>query len=254
MGTLEIKGTVIGEGAPKVIVPVVSPVASEVIAGVKKAVDAHVDLVEWRADHCDQVKDAAWLVETAQAVAEVAPETPILFTIRTKSQGGAVDMPAYEYAALLHKVIESKAIDMVDIEINMGDVIVTDLIQCARENGVASVVSFHNFSETPSTEWMADQLIRMHNLGADVPKMAVMANNKQDTLRLLSATEEVVSQHGISPVLTMAMGADGVVSRLMGEVFGSSMTFSSMEAASAPGQLSLMETRTVLRAIHVALA
>lgn len=254
MSALNIKGVAIGEGAPKVVVPVVNTTAESILSGVKRAVAANVDAIEWRADYAAEAVDASWLVETAKQIASEVPETPLLFTIRTASQGGNVDVPAYQYATLLHAVIEADCIDMVDIEINMGDVIVSDLVECAHKHGVATVLSYHNFTETPDKDWMVDQLVHMHELGGDIPKMAVMAQSKQDTLALLAATDEVVGQRGITPVLTMAMGADGVVSRLLGEVFGSALTFSSLEDASAPGQLSLMETRTVLRAIHVALA
>ena len=50
-----------------------------------------------------------------------------------------------------------------------------------------------------------------------------MAISAADTLDLLSATEEMQRLHGDAPLITMAMGRWGALSRLTGEVFGSAM-------------------------------
>ncbi|MDI4751558.1 type I 3-dehydroquinate dehydratase, partial [Salmonella enterica subsp. enterica serovar Anatum] len=42
----------------------------------------------------------------------------------------------------------------------------------------------------------------------------------------------------------------GVISRLAGEVFGSAATFGAVKKASAPGQISVADLRTVLTILH----
>ena len=66
-----------------------------------------------------------------------------------------------------------------------------ELVAFAKEHQVATVISYHNFRGTPSVEWMVDLMCRMHNLGADIAKIATMALCPEDTLRLLQATYEV---------------------------------------------------------------
>ena len=53
-----------------------------------------------------------------------------------------------------------------------------------------------------------------------------------------------------TPVLTVAMGADGVLSRLAGEVFGSCMTFCTVNASSAPGQVDCERAYAAISALH----
>ena len=73
---------------------------------------------------------------------------------------------------------------------------------------------------------------------------------KKDVLTLLAATEEMVSVHADRPIITMSMAGAGVISRLCGEVFGSSLTFGSVGKASAPGQVAAKELANVLKLIH----
>jgi len=75
--------------------------------------------------------------------------------------------------------------------------------------------------------------------------MAVMPQSADDVLTLLTATNEArktLSQ----PVITMSMGDLGKVSRLAGEVFGSCLSFATVGAASAPGQIALDHLRPEL--------
>ena len=56
----------------------------------------------------------------------------------------------------------------------------------------------------------------MQELGADIPKIAVMPRNKKDVLTLLAATEEMSSEYADRPIITMSMAETGVISRLCG--------------------------------------
>lgn len=48
----------------------------------------------------------------------------------------------------------------------------------------------------------------------------------------------------------MSMGQSGIISRLSGEIFGSAVTFGTIGAASAPGQIDLDSLRMVLQLLH----
>ena len=85
----------------------------------------------------------------------------------------------------------------------------------------------------------------------DVAKIAVMPQSEADVLTLLDATREMKEKHTDSPVITMSMGAKGVISRMTGEIFGSSLTFAMLGKASDPGQVPLEELKDILQKIHV---
>ena len=54
----------------------------------------------------------------------------------------------------------------------------------------------------------------MQELGADIPKIAVMPTCRRDVLTLLCATEEMYTEHADRPIITMSM-ADRLISRLL---------------------------------------
>ena len=80
-------------------------------------------------------------------------------------------------------------------------------------------------NKTPSKGDIVSRLRKMQDLGADIPKIAVMPKCKLDVLELLEATVIMSEQYATRPIITMSMAEQGVVSRLCGEVFGSCITF-----------------------------
>lgn len=118
---------------------------------------------------------------------------------------------------------------------------------------VKVVASNHDFDRTPEKDEIVSRLRKMQDLGADIPKIAVMPNNKKDVLVLLSATEEMASEYADRPIITMSMAGTGVISRLCGEVFGSALTFGAAKKASAPGQMEVNNLETVLQLLHKSL-
>ena len=93
----------------------------------------------------------------------------------------------------------------------------------------------------------------MQDMGADIPKIAVMPQNKADVLTLLAATEEMYRCYADRPLITMSMSATGVITRLCGEVFGSAMTFGAVGQVSAPGQIPVEKLNSALEIIHNAI-
>jgi 3-dehydroquinate dehydratase-1 len=76
-----------------------------------------------------------------------------------------------------------------------------------------------------------------------------MPQSAQDVLRLLAFTLRA-AQEAPGPVISMAMGKLGAISRLSGETLGSAMTFGSAGAGSAPGQMDAGTLRAALEALH----
>ena len=48
----------------------------------------------------------------------------------------------------------------------------------------------------------------------------------------------------------MAMGREGSITRLAGELFGSAITFCSLEKASAPGQVQVKQAIRIMGDLH----
>ena len=85
---------------------------------------------------------------------------------------------------------------------------------------------------------------------ADIMKIAVMPEDYHDVLNLLTFTLEAKHEYSNKPIVTMSMSSIGLTSRLVGEQFGSAITFASVGKASAPGQINYQELNQILQLIH----
>lgn len=135
---------------------------------------------------------------------------------------------------------------MIDIELFNDETQIRALIDDAHAAGVKTIVSNHDFQKTPPEEEIIRRLCRMQELGADLPKIAVMPQSPQDVLTLLSATLAMKEKYATGPIVTMSMGKMGAISRVTGRLFGSAMTFGSAGQASAPGQIAIRQLRETI--------
>lgn len=253
MKILSIKGIRIGEGAPKIIVPIVGKTKEAIIEKANSFRDIKIDVVEWRVDFFDEVFNTASVLDTLKALRNTIPNIPILFTFRTKKEGGEKEITMEAYTALNKAVAESGDADLVDVEIFSGDDVVRENIDNIHKSGVYVVGSNHDFFKTPDKDDIIYRLRKMQDMGADIPKIAVMPKSTADVLTLLAATNDMFTKYADRPIITMSMGPAGVISRLSCEVFGSSMTFGAVGQVSAPGQIPVEELAAALNILHKSL-
>ena len=88
MNTVQVKNTVIGEGRPKICVPIVGKTKTDILEEAKKITTLPVDVVEWRVDWFDDVFVTEKVLETAKELQEVLKDIPVLLTFRTSKEGG----------------------------------------------------------------------------------------------------------------------------------------------------------------------
>lgn len=253
MSTVRVKNVEIGEGIPKICVPIVGSSREEILKAAEEIKMQPVDVVEWRADWYEDVLDLEKTQETLGQLQKALGEVPLLFTFRTSKEGGERSITQEAYVSLNQTMARSGCADLIDVEMFTGDEAVSTIVQTAHECGVKVIMSNHDFQKTPDQKEIVSRLCRMQEMGADIPKIAVMPQCKKDVLTLLAATQEMVLEHADRPVITMSMASDGVISRLCGEVFGSALTFGAAGKASAPGQMEVKDLRTVLEILHKSL-
>lgn len=240
MKTDDIAGLAFRRGLPKICVPLTE---SRLPALLEEAAQASVlpaDLYEWRMD--------GFLEDLGQALAGLPPRLagkPLLCTLRTQREGGACKLNPQGYEEALSALLDKDGFQLIDIELACGEGRAKRLIEKAKSRGVATVVSKHDFQKTPPVEEIAGTLLHMAELGADLPKYAVMPHTPQDVLDLLQAT--LLASQEAGPVVTMAMGPLGKLSRVAGGVFGSCITFGAGPHASAPGQLDVEDLQAILQ-------
>lgn len=253
MTPVVVRDVHIGEGIPKICVPIVGATEKNIIEEAEALKTIPVDVVEWRADWFEDVCDYSKVERVLAELRKVLGNLPLLFTFRTLREGGERDICVSDYAELNRQAARSGYVDLIDVEAFTGDEVVQEIIADVHAFGVKVVASNHDFDKTPEKEEIIRRLCWMQELGADISKIAVMPRDKKDVLTLLSATEEMVREYADRPVITMSMAGTGMISRLCGEVFGSSLTFGAASKASAPGQIDVNELDMILGIIHKSL-
>lgn len=248
MKVVSIRDIHIGEGVPKVIVPLMGNNLEELLLEIQKIKQVNLDIVEWRADLLEDIEDLTKVYQTLSVIRKELYPIPLLFTFRTHREGGNKTMEDSYYKALLIEVMKTKEIDLVDVELFSSNV--TEIVESAKENDVVVVMSNHDFEKTPAKEEIIWRLRRMQELDAHIAKIAVMPNNPSDVLTLLDATHTMQSLYADRPIITMSMASTGAISRLAGEVFGSAATFGSGVASSAPGQIPANDLKHILEVLH----
>ncbi|WP_373746792.1 type I 3-dehydroquinate dehydratase [Neisseria dentiae] len=246
MNTVKIKNTVLGEGSPKIAVPLVAKDSDGLQAALQDLQGLSFDVVEFRADFLERAADAGYVMDCLRQVRAALPDTPLLFTFRRAEEGGECPVSQEVYFGLVQAAIRSGLADIVDIELFAGDAEVKETVALAKAQGVAALLCNHDFYETPPKEDIIARLQTMQDWGADICKIAVMPQSPADVLVLLDATQTMFDRYAKQPLVTMAMGKIGVISRLAGETFGSAMTFGAAKKASAPGQINANDLRAIL--------
>ena len=246
MKICQVRQLTIGEGKPKICVPVVETTTEKIIQQIQEL--QNCDLIELRIDFYENIHD---LKQVHELLLQVRQQTnlPLLLTYRSLKEGGHIQLSDQEYLSLVQTACQSGCIDIVDIELESGNMLVYQLVEIAHQNHVKVLMSYHDFEKTPTVLEMKERLEKMEIMGADICKIAVMPFSYKDVIQLLNTTMEM-SQRLTRPLVTMSMGKIGKITRIVGELVGSSITFASVGQSSSPGQLTLEDMQTLLEVIH----
>ena len=186
------------------------------------------DIIEWRADFLP--KEA--ILQVAPAIFEKFAGRELLFTLRTRAEGGEIDLSSEEYVQIIKDVAQLYQPEYLDFEYFSHKDVFEQMLDFPN-----LVLSYHNFQETPDN--MMEILSELTSLTPKVVKVSVMAHTEQDVLDLMNFTRGFKTLNPEQEYVTISMGKVGKVSRITSDVTGSSWSFASLDAVSAPGQISL---------------
>ncbi|VJL50888.1 3-dehydroquinate dehydratase, (3-dehydroquinase) (type I DHQase) [Streptococcus pneumoniae] len=192
------------------------------------------DIIEWRADYLP--KEA--ILQVAPAIFEKFAGRELVFTLRTRSEGGEIDLSPEEYIHLIKEVAQFYQPDYIDFEYYSYKDVFEEMLDFPN-----LVLSYHNFQEAP--ENMMEILSELTILNPKLVKVAVMAHTEQDVLDLMNYTRGFKTLNPEQEYVTISMGKVGKVSRITADVTGSSWSFASLDEVSAPGQISLASMKKI---------
>ena len=248
---IQLAGRPLGDGSlPLIITPLVGRTPAAIADEVAAIVPKRPDMLEWRVDFFEAIGDSAAVIDTARAIRAAAGGIPVLLTRRNATEGGqplAIDEQAV--VAMYSAACEARCIELIDYELSNAAADLARLREVSTAHGIAMVMSYHNFQQTPEASVLEAKFALAQRLGADVGKVAVMPQDPADVLTLLGATQRA-SQALSIPIISMSMGAVGSLSRMMGWVYGSAATFAIGKSSSAPGQVAIDDLRAVLATLR----
>ncbi|MEG0662631.1 MAG: type I 3-dehydroquinate dehydratase [Anaerovoracaceae bacterium] len=230
----------IGPSPIKICIPLWGTGDEDIFAEGQKAAALSCHLIEWRVDYLPKARYLSW-EENKLRIRTLKAQTkkPILVTLRTKAEGGNAQVSQGEYLEFLRGIIQVGEEVLLDIEaFFLGDCCNT-VIKEAREKGIKTLLSHHNFEKTPQLEELKNRFFAMEELGGDVLKLAAMPHAQEDVERLIAAASQVKEDGVKTPLVAISMGELGSKTRIPSAENLSALTFAATDKASAPGQISL---------------
>lgn len=231
---------------PKICIPIVGKNNQEIIEQVQESLHYTYDLLELRIDYYQDILDFQKVKDIIIQIKSICSK-PLLFTYRSKREGGEIQLTDEQYLELISSIVSD--VDIVDIELMSGNTLVYQLVDRVHQHQKQVIMSYHDFESTPDLKEIKDQLEYMEIMGGDILKVAYMPRSYKDVVCVMNATLEM-SNKLTKPIVTMAMGEIGKITRLCGELTGSEMTFACLGKSSAPGQISVEHMHELLEVIH----
>ncbi|MGX7197636.1 type I 3-dehydroquinate dehydratase [Enterococcus olivae] len=247
---LQVKELTLGEGQPKICVPLVGNTTEELQLEAEKANQTAADIIEWRVDYFENVHVMEDVLDALTVIREALPQKVLLFTFRTKEEGGEKAMTLTEYQQLCLSAAASQKIDLIDVELARVEFLGRGFVAALKENKVKIIMSSHDFEKTPDDATLVFRINVMNQFGADIGKLATMPQQLQDVLRIMGIVSKARGFNQL-PLAVMAMGDLGKVTRITGEITGSVFTFGSLDQASAPGQIPVAQLKEILETLRV---
>ena len=114
---------------------------------------------------------------------------------------------------------------------------------------VKSILSYHNYSFTPSDTELRSITDRMEGWGAHITKIATYCTMQRDALRLMSLLIDI--RESGRKCIVLGMGKHGTITRVFGPIWGNEMSFTPIEPSqkSAPGQITVDKLDSIMQAL-----
>lgn len=244
----------IGQGPqPLICTPLVGKDKESIVSELAAVLDKKPDVIEWRADFFAGIDNTEAVIDIAQTIKNKTGDVPVIFTVRSTREGGqAIPLSDQQAIELNAAICQNTDIEYVDCELSNKPEQISYLREVAHQHNTKIIASFHNFEYTPDRDFLMRKFAQTEEFELDIAKIAVMPRNFEDVLTLLCATLEAKNKMK-QPLITMSMGRYGAITRMVGGVFGSSLTFAVGHTASAPGQVPIDDLRTVLGIIETSM-
>jgi len=224
----------------------ISKVRAQIVALIASRPDLHralrmaspPDLFELRLDHLTGCLDE---VERKTSILPA----PIIITARHPDEGGANRLSLQRRRALLERFLPRAR--YVDVELRSTQTL-RSVLDTAHRKNIRSIISFHDFDDTPSVRVLKTKARTAKSRGAHIFKVATRTDTPVQLTRLLDFAADDDVDLAIS---VMGMGKLGALSRIVLAQLGSVLIYTSLRQAKIEGQLSIRQLRSAISALKI---
>ena len=172
---------------------------------------------------------------------------PVVFTIRTKSQGGAFPDDAHAKALALYKLAIKMACEFIDLEVTFPVTLLHTVLDL-KQNSFSKIIASHHdphgvLSWSKNGSWIPTYNKCLQY--GDMIKLVGTATTSEDNFALRNFSLWSHKQHPDVPLIALNLGRTGQMSRILNN-FMTPVTHPHLPFPAAPGQLSAKEIRTAL--------
>jgi len=198
---------------------------------IEEAFSLGSDFVEIRTDYLTQINFS--LIK--EAIKNYMDRC--VLTCRAKSEGGEFKGSEEERQEVLLNLSKLRPA-YVDIELSLAQS-KPEILNSIESSGASMILSWHNFEDTPSIQFLKGTLDKAKPLG-EIVKIVTMAKDFSDNVSILN----LYKYSKPNGLIAFCMGKKGQISRILCPIFGSPFTYASLPGLStAPAQIMVKELR-----------
>lgn len=181
-----------------------------------------VDFLEIRVDN---------FADDPAALLPVLPRLriPLIITVRHPAEGGAHRLGFPQRRELFSRFLPYAA--LIDVELRSFEKLAA-IVTASRQAGVKVIASTHHFHSSPPVAELQRAIREAHALGADICKLAALADAPAALAQLLG----IFGKKQPLPLSVMGMGRFGKISRLLLAQAGSVLNYGYLDRPNASGQ------------------
>lgn len=212
-----------------------------IVAVGSDAVEVRVDLLE-DPNSTNGIPTIDFLSVQIAQLRSVVP-LPLIFTVRTVSQGGRFPDNHEEEALKLYKAAVRMGMEYIDLEIAYSDELLESI---TNARGFSKIIASHH-DPRGQLSWKNGGWVQYYNRAlqyGDVIKLVGSAKSMGDNFALAHFKATMAKAHDV-PLIAINMGAQGKLSRVLNG-FMTPVSHPALPFKAAPGQLSAAEIRQSL--------
>ena len=240
------KKTLYNKNSFSLCYPILESSKEKIINKIRSVNNPKVKVYELRLDYLNKesMSDMSKIIDIINFVKTNFTSKKIIATVRTKGEGGKINLSSQAYFDLIKEICEKSKADYVDIEYRFYSKRKSLYDKLIIKSKKTIILSKHLFNKRFSLANCKDILGKMSKSKSDILKLAVMTHSKMETYYYMKMAHEFTSKDRKKRAgyIFIAMGRDGLISRLLPEYTNTKIVFiNAYHGANNLGQVDLEE-------------